>query len=89
MGSGVGGTDKLSWGPRRLPEPIGTINNVFGCAFLIIILIFSCFPADNHPTPSAMNYVVVMEGGVLMFAVIYYMVWGRKTYTGPVIEIEV
>ena len=30
-----------------------------------------------------------MEGGVLIFAVVYYMIWERKTYTGPVIEIEV
>ena len=81
-------TGKLSWGLWRLPEPIGTINNAFGCAFLLIILTFSCFPAENHPTLSTMNYVVVMEGGILIFAVIYYLIWGRKRYTGRVIEVE-
>lgn len=80
---------KLSWGPWHLPEPVGTINNVFGCGFLIIVLVFSCFPADNHPTPSRMNYAVVMEGGVLVFAVIYYLIWGRRTYKGPVVETEI
>ena len=82
------GSEKLSWGLWRLPEPIGTMNNAFGCVFLLIVLTFSCFPADNHPTPSTMNYVVVMEGGVLIIAIFYYLIWGRKTYTGPIIEVE-
>lgn len=82
------GIEKLSWGLWRLPEPIGTFNNAFGCAFLLIVLTFSCFPAENHPTSSTMNYVVVMEGGILICAVIYYLIWGRKTYKGPVIEVE-
>ena len=82
------GPKTLLWGPWRLPEPIGTVNNAFGCGFLVIVLTFSCFPAANHPTPSTMNYVVVMEGGVLAFGVIYYTIWGRKIYKGPVVEIE-
>ena len=82
------GSEKLSWGLWRLPEPMGTMNNAFGCKFLLIILTFSCFPADNHPTPSTMNYVVVMEGGILIIAIFYYLIWGHKTYAGPVIEVE-
>ena len=88
-GDGRVRTEKLSWGPWRLPEPVGTLNNAFGCAFLVVILFFSFFPAGNHPEASTMNYVVVMEGGVLIFAVGYYVTWGRKTYTGPVIETEI
>lgn len=82
------GSRQFQWGPWRLPEPIGTINNAFGCGFLVVILIFSCFPVGKNPTPSTMNYVIVMEGGVVILAIFYYVVWGRETYKGPVVEIE-
>ncbi|KAL8784626.1 MAG: hypothetical protein Q9195_008975 [Heterodermia aff. obscurata] len=49
------GSKQFPRGPWRLPEPIGTINNVFGCGFLVVILIFSCFLAGKNPTPSNMN----------------------------------
>jgi hypothetical protein len=34
-----------------------------------------------------MNYAVVVTGAVVMVSVIYYQVWAKKVYTGPVIEI--
>jgi hypothetical protein len=30
-----------------------------------------------------MNWAVVMVSGPIIFATIYYIVWGRKTYTPP------
>jgi hypothetical protein len=33
-----------------------------------------------------MNYASLMLGGVLIFAVIYYLVYGRHLYKGPAIE---
>lgn len=34
-----------------------------------------------------MNYTVLVTGAVAGFSVIYYMLWARKIYSGPVIEI--
>jgi hypothetical protein len=36
-----------------------------------------------------MNYAPLMLGGVFLFAVIYYLVYGRRYYKGPVVETEV
>lgn len=34
-----------------------------------------------------MNYTVLVTGAVAGFSVIYYLLWARKIYSGPVIEI--
>lgn len=78
---------RLEWGPWRIPEPLGTINNIFGCAFMVVILFFSWWPPSNSPTPQTMNFSIVMEAGVLLFAVIYYFIWGSRDYHGPVVEV--
>lgn len=33
-----------------------------------------------------MNYSVVMSGAVLFFSVLYYIVWARRSYKGPIVE---
>lgn len=38
-------------------------------------------------TAKSMNYTVLVTGAVAGFSVIYYMLWARKIYSGPVIEI--
>jgi hypothetical protein len=80
--------ETLTWGPWRIPEPWGTIVNAFGCAYLFIMLIFSFWPISNHPTAAGMNYSSLMCGAVAIFSVVYYLLWGNKTYTGPVVELD-
>jgi hypothetical protein len=36
-----------------------------------------------------MNYAIVYLAGILAFAAVYWVVAGRKFYTGPLIEAEV
>ncbi len=38
-------------------------------------------------TAKNMNYTVLVTGAVAGFSVIYYLLWARKIYSGPVIEI--
>ncbi|KAI1500853.1 amino acid transporter [Biscogniauxia marginata] len=78
----------LTWGPWRLPGALGVANNVFACAYLGFILFFSFWPAFRDVTPQNMNYAVLVTGAVLLFSVLYYVVWARKVYTGPIIETE-
>ncbi|TVY16639.1 putative amino-acid permease [Lachnellula arida] len=84
----VADSGELTWGPWRIREPFGTIINAFGCIFMIIILFFSFWPTAMNPTASSMNFSSLMMGATIIFACIYYLVWARKTYTGPVIEIS-
>ena len=35
-----------------------------------------------------MNYSSLMCGAVAIFSIVYYIGWGKRTYTGPVVEID-
>lgn len=83
----VPGAD-LTWGPWRVPGVLGTITNAFAVVYLVIIFFFSLWPPGNHPTAATMNYSSLMLGGTMLFSVVYYWVWARKVYDGPVIQID-
>lgn len=78
----------MQWGPWRVPEPWGTINNAFACVYLIIIAFFSFWPTTTTITAASMNYSVLVTGAVAVFSILYYLLHARKTYTGPVVEID-
>ena len=80
--------EHLTWGPWRIREPIGTAVNMFSCAYLVVVLHFSYFPTAINPTAASMNYSSLMVGSVTLFSIGYYLIYARKTYTGPVIEID-
>lgn len=84
----VANAERLTWGPWSIPEPFGTIINAIGCIFMVVILFFSFWPTAMSPTASTMNFSSLMMGATVLFACIYYFIWARKTYTGPVIEIS-
>ena len=35
-----------------------------------------------------MNFSVLMTGSVVLFAVVYYVVWARNVYEGPIVEVS-
>lgn len=35
-----------------------------------------------------MNWSSAMYGGTVIFAVAYFAIWGRKSYSGPVVLIK-
>lgn len=80
-------TSPLVWGPFRIPGIFGIINNTFSVIFGIIIFFFSFFPYATPVEASTMNYSVLMTGFVVLFATFYYLVWARKNFKGPVVEV--
>lgn len=80
---------ELIWGPFRLPGLFGIINNIYTICYLIVIAFFSFWPTVMNPTPDAMNYSVVVTGGLVIFGLVYYFVRARKDFNGPIVEIEV
>ena len=61
--------------------------NAFAVVFGIIIFFFSFWPVATPVEAKDMNFSVLMTGSVVLFAVLYYVVWARKTYEGPVVEV--
>ncbi|KAH7311272.1 amino acid/polyamine transporter I [Stachybotrys elegans] len=78
----------LTWGPWRLPKVLGVINNAFTCLYLIFVLFFSFWPSYSEVTADTMNWSVLVFSAVTILSMVYYAVWGRKSYTGPIVEIE-
>ncbi|KAF2140425.1 uncharacterized protein K452DRAFT_55698 [Aplosporella prunicola CBS 121167] len=80
---------QLAWGPWRIPGILGTLNNAFACLWMIFLVFFSFWPPAVNPSAADMNYAVLVTGAVIIFSIFYYLVWGHKTYRGPLVEIEV
>lgn len=62
----------------------GIVINAIALCFLSLAFIFLFFPAAPHPTPQNMNWSCLMYGFILCFSLIYYYIWGRHNYVGPV-----
>ncbi|KAF5022852.1 hypothetical protein F66182_5085 [Fusarium sp. NRRL 66182] len=77
----------LEWGPWHLPGVFGIANNVFACAFILIIWFFSLWPPQTPVDATTMNYAPLMTGGIAVLATIYYLLMANKVYVGPKVEV--
>lgn len=83
---------------RRLPGGIppsrfslgwlGMPINCFAVAWLCFSIIFTFFPTANNPTPVDMNWSILVFGFVVIFAIIQYLVHGRRIYEAPVTQVR-
>jgi choline transport protein len=87
-GSTTAGQGKIIWGPWRIPGILGVANNIFACTYLTFVLFFSFWPPSPHVNASNMNWSILVTCFVAGFSTLYYLVWARKTYHGPVVEVE-
>jgi choline transport protein len=78
----------LTWGPWRLKGALGVANNVVAICYLTLIIFFSCWPSMNHTTFDQMNYAVIVTGAVLIVSMAYYLLFAKKSYTGPIVEVD-
>ncbi|PYH85149.1 GABA permease [Aspergillus uvarum CBS 121591] len=86
---------RLIWGKERFrpgefytgwfSRPIATVAVVW----LIFGLILSMFPSTGpNPSPSDMNYTIVLNGFVWVACMTYYFLFARKWYTGPKMTVD-
>ncbi|CAD6571500.1 MAG: hypothetical protein ASARMPRED_004616 [Alectoria sarmentosa] len=83
------GLPRLSWGPWRVPGFLGIANNVFACAYIVVILFFSFWPASLAPSLADMNWSIAITGFFVLSSIGYYGVRGRKFYKGPLIDKDI
>lgn len=77
----------LVWGPFRIPGVWGIISNVAAIIYLTIGVFFSLWPASLEVTASTMNYSVVGTGGVIILSILYYILYAKGRYNGPIMEV--
>ncbi|KAJ5627819.1 hypothetical protein N7490_010047 [Penicillium lividum] len=62
----------------------GMAINIGALCFLFPVFVFAFFPLTSTVDPVNMNWSSVMYGGILIIAVIYYVLRGRHHYIPPV-----
>ena len=81
------GDEKFRWGPWHLPGLWGDVNNAIACGYLTVVVFFSFWPTVQPVTAENMNYAVLVTGAIVIFSLVYYLVWARRVYMGPVVEV--
>ncbi|KAM3165098.1 GABA-specific permease [Lachancea thermotolerans] len=78
------GKDLFRPGAFYMGKTWSPIVNWTAIVFQIFILIMIMFPAESKGiTPDAMNYTVVICGGVWIGSMIYFFVYKKKAFNGP------
>ena len=72
------------WSLGRLGLPI----NGFAFVYSGFVIIFCCFPNQVPVTTSTANWAPLVWAGVILVAIVIYVVHGRKFYTPPVVFVE-
>lgn len=78
----------LTWGPWRLKGALGVANNVVAVCYLSLIIFFSCWPSAPVTDFTKMNFAVIVTGGIMLISMAYYFAFARKSYTGPIVEVD-
>ncbi|KAJ4982842.1 amino acid permease [Stagonosporopsis vannaccii] len=58
--------------------------NIIAVVFLLFLWVFAFFPTVPNPAPADMNWAILGYGSVVIFALVYYVLYGRHAYDGPV-----
>lgn len=80
-----GGVPRSRFSLGKLGLPI----NIFSVAYLCFAIIFTFFPpAVIGLSPVSMNWSIVVFGFVVIFAIVQYLVHGRRIYQAPVTQVR-
>lgn len=78
---------EIPWGPFKLGR-WGVPVTIAAIAYSTLGAFFSFWPVAPNPNLESMNYCILVFGAVSLFAGVFWLIYGRKHYTGPIIEIE-
>lgn len=62
----------------------GIFFNIGAVCYTSLAVVFLAFPTYPRPSLVDMNWASLMFGVLISFAIIYYFIFGRKNYKGPV-----
>ena len=75
---------ELPWGPFKLGRA-GVPVTVVAIAYSAFGAFFSIWPTTPKPDPESMNYCILVFGAVIIFSLLFWFLYGRKYYQGPVL----
>ncbi|KAM0692694.1 hypothetical protein Q7P36_007249 [Cladosporium allicinum] len=72
----------------NLGKKFGMFCNLMAMCFQSMFFIFMFFPVAPNPDGPNFNWSLAIFGVTVIWAVVYYHLWGKKTYVGPVMYIK-
>lgn len=65
---------------------LGLVVNLVALGWLWLVLVIAFFPPVPEPllTAPTMNWSILVWAVVVIFSILYFAIWGRKRYAGPV-----
>ncbi|RSL82355.1 hypothetical protein CEP51_005215 [Fusarium floridanum] len=69
-------------------RPFGFIINLVSVVWIFFSIILFCMPVSLPVTASTMNYSSVVFTGFSVISLVWYIIYGRTHYKGPVASIE-
>ncbi|GAB1197727.1 hypothetical protein APSETT444_007030 [Aspergillus pseudonomiae] len=72
------------WNMGRLSPYVDTVSLLV----LSIVWTFSFFPLTREVDATTMNWGVVIFVSVIIFSLVYYLIYARKVYKGPVVRVN-
>lgn len=78
---------ELPWGPFRLGR-MGVPITIGALIYTFLAVFWSFWPSVTPVTAISMNYSSLVFGGFLLISLIFWFLHGRKTYIGPIWELQ-
>ncbi|KAE8394733.1 amino acid/polyamine transporter I [Aspergillus alliaceus] len=75
-------------GPFYLKKRLGFIVNVASLLYIIVTVVFFCFPLVIPATANNMNYTGVIVAGLMAMTAVWWAFRGRHDYRGPRYNVE-
>ncbi|KAL4905247.1 hypothetical protein BDW74DRAFT_185291 [Aspergillus multicolor] len=75
-------------GPFRMSGVLGYIVNIASVVYILVTVVFFCFPFVLPVTVQNMNYTSVITVGLMTLVLFWWVVRGRGEYEGPVYSAE-
>lgn len=77
---------EIPWGPWTMGR-WGLPVNLFSIAYSTVLLVFMVFPPYQPVSAQNMNYASLVFGAVIIVSTIFWFIYGRRTYYGPVRDV--
>lgn len=79
---------KLQNAPFFLGNTLGIFVNIVTVLWILLATVLFCMPTAIPVTAESMNYASVVFMGFFSISALWYFVWGRKHFKGPVSNID-
>ncbi|KGO71707.1 Amino acid/polyamine transporter I [Penicillium italicum] len=84
----LSGRGNMVPGPFYMGQKLGMAVNIVSLMYILVTVIFFCFPLVLPATVQNMNYTSVIVVGLMVLTAFWWVIRGRRQYRGPQYSFE-